>query len=442
MNSNFNQEYIKWSIIVLTIFVFLQCILSFSFTEGFLSYFGVVHFLVLVFYLLVIYLCLISDIKVAFIQIFLYQFTLTLLLFTYYSNIGYPLGIGLADAIFYDTMAKEAALLSATDSVVNLLSTHDIGDLGFTQFTRLIYILPGEPLFNMKVSNVLLFLMSGVLFYRTALRIGFDYEKAKITTIFFCLNPASIYFNSTGLKEPLFQFVVMLSIFLCYRLVSKQTVSCFILALVAVLLTALFRVPYPAFFLFAFSLYYYCYAKGKYKTVAKIFIILLFPFLFAMLWSLIQSTMQEWLSLDLGKLQAHRLGRESVGNVEFILLGIVGLIGPVPTFNYDLSHSSGLLLTLPNYIKMCLSGYFVISIYEVIKLRLVEWYPLVMIFFINLLMLVMSASTFDIRYIYPIISIFYLLVGRKIVNGFYLNAPLFFIYKIVFLSLIFLYNLR
>ncbi|WP_318461171.1 hypothetical protein [Photobacterium leiognathi] len=442
MNNRFNQEYVQWSIITLTVFIFLQCALSFSNTGDFLSEFGGMHFFGLVLYFLVIYLCLISDIKVAFLQIALYQVSLTLLLFTYYSYIGSPLGIGLADAMFYDKLALEASQLDTYDSIVNLLSSHDIGDLGFTQFTRVVYMLPGYSVLNMKIINVVLNLSSGLLLYKTAILIGFEREKAKIIIIFFCLNPASLYFNSSGLKEPLFQFVVMVSLFLCYKIAVARTIFYFVITFISVLCTAFFRVPYPIFFLLSFCVYYYYSARGKYKKIAKIVVILLLPLLFSVLWLLIESTMQQWLSLDLGKLQAHRLGRESVGDFEYILLAVVGLIGPIPSFNYDLKHSTSLLLTLPNYVKMCLSGYFLISIYEVIKYKIFEWYPLIIIFFINFLMLVMSASTFDIRYIYPIMPIFYLLVGRKIINGFELKSPISFIYIILFSSLIILYNLR
>ncbi|MCL1040921.1 hypothetical protein L2712_04530 [Shewanella marisflavi] len=442
MTPAFNHQYLKWSIYTLVVFIFLQSVLSFSFGNDFLSIHGFLHLFVLVLYFVLVYLSLKSNVQVSIFYIVIYQIYFTLALYFYYSALGTPLGIGIPDALFYDQLARESVDLSIYDSIIGTLSSHDLGDLGFTQLTRIIYMFPGEPVINMKLVNVFLHILSGIFLFKTARLLKFDITSAKFITVLFCLNPASLYFNSTGLKEASFLFVVTISIYLCYAAVHKKSLICGALGIISIVSTAFFRVPYPLFLLFGFSVYFYGVTSGRFKIVIKLLIIILLPFVLAILWSLLKSSLELWFALDLGRLQAHRLGKESVGLVEYILLILVGLIGPIPSFNYELSQSSSILLTIPNFIKMCLSGYFIISIFEVVKFREFQWYPLLIVFFINFLMLVIAASTFDMRYVYPIMPVFYLLAGRKLIDGFELKSPLFLGYMLLCTLLIVLYNLR
>lgn len=442
MTPTFNHQYLKWSICIFVVFVLLQTVLSFSFFNNFLSVYGFLHLFLLVFYFVLVYFSLKSTFQVSMFYIVIYQVYFTSILYFYYSHLGSPLGVGIPDAVFYDQLARESVYLSTYDSIVSTLNSNDLGDLGFTQLTRFIYMFPGEPVVNMKLVNILLHILSGVFLFKTARLLNFDVISAKLITVLFCLNPASLYFNSTGLKEATFQFVVMLSIYLCYAAIHRKSLIFGALAIISIVSTAFFRVPYPLFLLFGFSVYFYGVTTGKFRIVIKLLVIMLLPFVLAMLWLLLKSSLELWFSLDLGRLQAHRLGKESVGLVEYILLMLVGFIGPIPSFNYEPSLSSSILLTIPNFIKMCLSGYFIISIYEVVKFRECQWYPLLIVFFINFLMLVIAASTFDMRYVYPMMPVFYLLVGRKLIDGFELRSPLFLGYMLLCVSLIVLYNLR
>lgn len=442
MNNKFERELFCWSLLVTITFFAMQLLFSLRTENTLFSSTGFWHFISLVMFLGYVKISSLSDIRVSLLFAFFYQLIGTFLLYYYFSHSNMPLGIDLADAYFYDAIARESIKLDFYTSIENIIKTHDIGDVGFTQFTRLVYFIPGDPILNMKIMNVVLSLISCFLIYKISIRLGFGSYLSKLTTILYSFNPSIIYFSSSGLKEALFQFVVVTTVLYSYSFVKKPNFKNGVIAFILIVSTSFFRVIYPIFFLFGFSLYFYFTSEGKNRTLAKISLIFVIPIFSFVVWLFVGSTLQQWFSLNLFELQAARLGRDSVSILDYILLAILGIVGPIPSFNYDLSGTSSVLLTLPHYIKVCLSLYLIIGIYKVIREKLVAFIPLISIFILNYLMLIISAATLDIRYIYPISSVIYILIGLGLSEGLRINRTFTIVYFILSLSLVYLYNVR
>lgn len=437
------KEYSIWALIALVIFIFLQMGTSFLGQESFLSLYGGIHIIWLMSYLVVVFICLRLSYISSFVFLFVYQGCVVFFLLSFYmSIIGNPLGIDPLDAKFYDEIARHIAKLSFFDSISYLLKTHDMGEIAYTQIIRLVYMLPGDSIINMKFINVALHMSSGLFVYKTATLLGLNSTRSKLIFIIFCMNPASVYFNSSGLKEPVFQFLIASTIYVCYMYILTKKSKYLVVSLLLILLTGFFRIPYPIIFIAGFSVYIYLGSQGQAKFFARTFLIIVIPLMFFGIWLLLKDAISHLMNLDIGAVQAHRLGRDNIGLKDYLALIISGFIGPVPSFSYDYWSIDTPLFTIQNYIKMMLSVFFVYSIYEIYKEKLILYYPIVCIYMLNALLLILTAATFDFRFIYPLMPIFYLIVGRRFISNHSVKKAWFWGGLSFGILFIFLYNFR
>ncbi len=437
------KEYSVWALIALFTFTFLQMGTSFLGQESFLSLYGGLHIIWLLSYLVVIFICLRLSYLSSFVFIFIYQGSVVFFLLSFYiSIIGNPLGIDPNDARFYDEIARHLAKLSFLDSISYLLQTHDVGEIAYTQIIRLVYMLPGDPIINMKFINVALHMFSGLFVYKTAKLLGLNSIRSKLIFIIFCMNPASVYFNSSGLKEPVFQFLIAFTIYVCYLYLLTKKSKYLVMSLLLILSTGFFRIPYPIIFIVGFSVYIYLGSQGQAKIFARTFLIIVIPIIFFGIWLLLKDAITHLMDLDISAVQAHRLGRENIGLKDYLALVISGFIGPVPSFLYDYWSIDTPLFTIQNYIKILLSVFFVYSIYEIYNEKLKLYYPIVCIYMLNASLLILTAATFDFRFIYPLMPIFYLVLGRRFISYRSVKKAWFWGGLSFGILFIFLYNFR
>ncbi|GAB1077661.1 MAG: hypothetical protein SAqTSB_37990 [Shewanella algae] len=209
---------------------------------------------------------------------------------------------------------------------------------------------------------------------------------------------------------------VISSVFLFYASFKYKSVLLFVFGVAFCVSTSFFRLPYSLFIITGFLLYFWLIYEGKYRRLINLVITLLTALSVFAFYILIGPIISGWFSLDLTKLAAHRLGKADVGFFDYLILFVVGIVGPLPYFDYKSMHSNLAMYTVPNFLKVCTSLFFIFSIIHIFRLRLKVYYPLLFIFFINLIMLVIAASTFDFRYVYPILPLLYIVMSSLVVQ--------------------------
>lgn len=409
-------RYSKVSLLVLAGFLILQCLSSIFNEQNFLSPYGLVHVVWLLGYCFAAGFGFKLSLNASIVFIILYQVISVFLLYSYYVFvIEDPLGINPVDAVFYHVMAINSSEVGFYDSIRLLLATHDVGDLGFTQVARLVYMLPGEPIINMKLFNIACHVLSSIYLFKVAKIIGFSKAGAKVVFVLFALNPASVYFNASGLKEPFFQLLVISSVYQSYRGVIRKKVASSILALVLITATGFFRTTFPLLILLAFLVYLYISAQGaRSRMVYRSFIIVCLPLLVYLVFGFVGDSLIYNLNRDYSAVHSYRLGKENVGFIDYVALFLSGFLGPPPSLSYDVSDESSLIKTVPHFIKMIFSVFFCVSLGSIIRERDFRYYPLIVITVSNILIFVISAASFDIRYFIPTMPMLYLIALRSL----------------------------
>lgn len=440
MNNVANNKIGLWSLIVFSVFLLFQVYFSFSEANSFLSTEGLFQILWLSVFLVFLCFGLKCSIPLLFLLVFVYQFFGVLLVYALNSNLGEgPLGPLNTDSGAYHKIALLGRYQGINEFIDSLPSNYNVADLGFPLIMRYVYMLPGNSILNMKFLNILCHVGTTYLVFLSAKISNYNVEKVRLATLFIGLYPASIYFNASGLKEPIFLFVVSACI---SAILLAQRENKFIpLALFLIAITVFFRTVYPAALFSAFFFQMYLFASGRYKLIIRIFVLVLSLIVMGGVLFYLKSEFYKIASISFSDLQEERSGRE-VGVFENAFFIIVSVVGPLPTIKYNGSFDSYFLLVIPNIVKTFLSLSIVLAFFSLAKLK-AKWSVSLWVFLVaNIVMLVVSATALDHRYVYPFMSVFILLSANNLGEAIDLRRPVFWLYMFFASALIFLYNLR
>lgn len=437
-----SYKYLAWAGVVFLIFLILQMGFSFKSQETFLSFQGLMHLIWLFSFLIMVFVSLRLEIKAIFFLVLIYQLVAVFSIYSLYIIfVGNPLGPSPIDALSYHDLALRGRYVNFNEFLQLIPSRWDISDFGFPLVGRYVYMFLGDPIFNMKLLNILFHMGSTFFVFRSARAIGYDKYKVKWAAILFGLYPATVFFNASGLKETIFVFFVSASIF--FMLASfRRTLSLNTgLAGSAILLTGFFRIFYPIFLLFSYFAQMYNVVSGRYKLFLRITVLVSAVTGIFLLLIFFQESLVRIFAVSIFERQSYRAGTE-VGLVENTLFIIVSVIGPLPNFEYSKVLDNYSMQTVPNFIKVMLSLPFLISLMNAFKSRLFFPFSLWLFVGMNFIMLVLSASAFDHRLHYPFIPAYILLSVQGIDSGFDVRHGLFWLYVICSIFLITLYNIR
>lgn len=402
---------IKLLSILFISFVILQLYFSFYSSNTFYEGLGIFQLVLLTFFVGFFLLCRKMKTKQLFVLIGIYQLILVLTLFFYYVyGIGNPLGYHPTDAVWYNHMGQQLQHKGFVSSISFILSSHDIGDIGFPMLLKYIYVLPGYDILNMKLFNIAFHLLTCYFLYKIAKLLKLNKKSIKYALILYGLNPISIYFSASGRKEPFFVLVVTLCFYLLYKAIVKKKLKYFILGFLALLATGLFRVPYPILILFSFGLYYFMSVKGRHKTIIRLGLIFSILILFLFVFLLVGDALSKQIAVNRGLAVKQRLGT-TPGVSEYGILFISGLIGPFPTFHYEAGKIRYLLKTAGIFVKIFFSYFFIIGVYEIIKNKLQKYYPLLVLIVLNIMIFTFTGATLDYRYHFPVMSLYFIVIG-------------------------------
>ena len=117
---------------------------------------------------------------------------------------------------------------------------------------------------------------------------------------------------------------------------------------------------------------------------------------------------------------------------------LLAFLSPIPKFvNMETPHLC--IMIMYSTVKYFFSIFAIVGIYYMIKLKKVEFYPLISIYLFHVLLLIVSGHTVDYRYPYIIMPCFFILM----IEGFkYQKMLLTYSYLFFSVVMVIFYNLR
>ena len=233
-----------------------------------------------------------------------------------------------------------------------------------------------------------------------------------ICSLSYSLSSYTLFYLSSGLKEPILIFLVYLSIYIYLKRIyfkNKIFLKNLILLSIPLGLIFFFRPVIIIFLFISFMASYFFKLKSKgYKVFFIVMILLLVSLSYPVL-------IQERDSFIIGgslasmldnKLMYSGLTKGSVGFTYFTNI-VSSLFGPFPNFdseNIRLSiFASGLVF------KSFLSIFFLLSAITIIRNRRLKFYPLLIFIFLEIISLVLIMEGLELRKSLPHVPVFYIL---------------------------------
>lgn len=440
------QETYSLSGLLLILFLIFQIFFSFQSEKSVLSEIGILQLLCITTFLFIFSSCKNAPIKIIYAIIALYQLILVWIFFQFYL-IQYqnPLGFDPIDAAYYHELASNLKKKEFLDVFHHLTRTLDLGDIGFPFVLQTIYRIAGEnEIFITKIFNVLFHLLTCHFLYKLSLLLLSDSRISKVLVILYGLAPASVFFNSLGLKEPLFALIVVLSFYFLFYAYSSNSKFKYIVAFLLVLCTGLFRSAYPIFIVFSFGFFLLTATTGKFKFLKRFFALLAGIFVLFIVYSFVKVELSNKIAYDTEYISAERLGR-APGISDYIVMVIGGFFGPFPSFIYNTDNQLGLLQTVGNFVKIIFSYFFLLGSYFTLKFGIKKNLPLLIFIILNTLVLVLLAASLDYRFLYPFMPLYFVIMAFGYVKDKEYPKPLILRFPFYFMgaiTLIILFNYR
>lgn len=338
------------------------------------------------------------------------------------------------DSLYYSRVALRLA-----DSQNNFWSDvfamiKDPSDWGGIVLSAFGYILGGKeygPL-CLVLLKILLYAWACVVIYKLLDTIYENKEWNKIILGLVAFNSYVPYFATSGLKELVFAFVVVLAVYYLYKELQVPSLLNFLLFAVFTISTSFFRAMFPIFFVFAFLVCKYFAFLLKPKIIM---IAIAFGFVSVLFFSVL---LQEYLPIAAGGIQ-DRLSMEKTNHLFKYLNIINAFVSPYPAIN-----STNQIVNLTTFQYGVMNSSFaiwgILGLYHCIKEKLSDLFPAMIILLMNSFMLIIFGFAMNARYTYVTIFCLYAFVPLGL--AYYFKWKYMIPYLLFILSLSFVYNMR
>ena len=271
-----------------------------------------------------------------------------------------------------------------------------------------------------------------VVIYRLLDTIYENKEWNKIILGLVAFNSYVPYFATSGLKELVFAFVVVLAVYYLYKVLQVPTLINFLLFAVFTITTFFFRAMFPIFFVFAFLTCKYFAFLLKPKIIM---IAIAFGFVLVLFFSVL---LQEYLPMAAGGIK-DRLSMEKANQMFKYLNVINAFVSPYPAVN-----STNQVVNLTTFQYGVMNSSFaiwgILGLYHCIKEKLSDLFPAMIILLMNSFMLIIYGFAMNARYTYVTIFCLYAFVPLGL--AYYFKWKYMIPYLLFILSLSFVYNMR
>ena len=338
------------------------------------------------------------------------------------------------DCLYYTRVALKLADSQNNFWLDVLTMIKDPNDWGGAVLSAFGYILGGKeygPLLLISL-KIFLYAWACVVIYRLLDTVYENKEWNKIILGLVAFNSYVPYFATSGLKELVFAFVVVLAVYFLYKELQVPSLLNFLLFAIFTLSTFFFRAVFPIFFVFAFLVCKYFFFL---LTPKIIMIAIVFGFVSVLFFSVL---LQEYLPIAAGGIQ-DRLSMEKT-NPLFKYLNIINaFVSPYPAVN-----STNQVVNLTTFQYGVMNSSFaiwgILGLYHCMKEKLSDLFPAMIILLMNCFMLIISGFAMNARYTYVTIFCLYAFVPLGL--AYYFKWKYMIPYLLFILSLSFVYNMR
>ena len=310
-------------------------------------------------------------------------------------------------------------------------------DLGFFSLTYLFARVYNSEVFiayGMLVLNVVLLYFSSYYLYRLAKLLDIEEWIARLVAVIWCTFPFLTMTMASGLKEVVFCSLIVLAVYNMYRYKERKRMKSLIGVVFFVVSCLFFRTAIFYLLVFTFILVLWANERNGKKLLALGLVAcaamsFILPYLLSMMGYAMESVT--------ATADARMSSRGASSTVTGVLPYIAAVLGPFPNMNR--TDSYGFMHGYAIFLKCCMSGFFVVGVFRVIKRVDVKWFPLLLFIIGNLLMLIVSGVTLDMRYHITYIPFFFLLACS---NCYGKGSSLYGMYLLCLLFVIWKYNSR
>ena len=344
-----------------------------------------------------------------------------------------PFGLS-TDSYTYDTWVIPF-LKSGFSYLINNLS---IDDFGYPYILYHVYKIAGDVEFGrvlMLLLNSLLLVLSSGILYRLSILLDFPIREAIIAAGLYGFNPFLYITASVGLKEVIFCFLIISSLYYMFRWRENKDIVSFVLCVCFILSTLFFRTAICLMLLICLGLYAITTNSNKKSILWFLMICGICSPIFAnyILENFIGISIEQLIAI--ARFRSLAMGSEIIGPIVQVC---AALIGPFPNFfrlgQYAVLFSSGILL------KSLFNIFFFIGAWDVISDLNYRFYPLVLFSLFGIVSVILAGVALDMRFVITFFPSFILvsLYGIQRINKF----GFFYPYLLFLVIITAAYNVR
>ena len=344
-------------------------------------------------------------------------------------------------------------------NVLNFFPNAPISDLGGKVYYGVIYYLfgwTGIKIIIARLFNALFTSLTIVYFYKI-IRFFNDVEVARRAAIFYMFFPLFILHAGMNFKEPFFMFLIMQSIYQSHKifLVKNYSMINVFLLIIFILSTFFFRSVIGPVLIFSLSGLILFNLKNKLNIISASIIVIIFLTTLAAYQTLFKSDIESATNISTeksvkslvyqakgsgtGKLVANNLMSTPV-------MAVITFISPFPTIIQKKSqmyseHLGVNIYISPAIIKIFFGFWMAMGIYIVFKETIKQNIFILLFFFSYLAVIVISLTSFKIRYQMPILPFFlyFATIGMKSYKKYF---TMFLLFLLIMTIIILYYNYK
>lgn len=359
----------------------------------------------------------------------------------YYGN---PLGYEPVDALEYDEMGKYCHM-----PYIEFIAMHfaysdsfEVDDIGFPSIIYIVYRLFdnwGREV--LVILNVFIVTWSSFVLFRTA-----SFFLNKRDSLFLCffwgIEAFSIYTASVGLKENFFLFFIISALYCLCKMQHNKSYLNILLFLLVATMTLFFRIALFYSLIVIFVSVFLLRSEFVRKNMWLIsFLIALFVLInfVSIVGGIAEQRGYEYSNI------AHNYEENSGGLLGWITNLTAALIGPIPSFVSDeFKRNYVTLYSFTPFCKMLYSLFFLYGMFYALRNKITEYFPFILMWVMNTIMIVFTFYTLHDRYQWPHIPCTLILsaLGFRLLKNATYFKPFIGFYTILVCFLIILFNLR
>lgn len=375
----------------------------------------------------------------------IYQLLCSILMISInFENYGEIYGYNPIDAVFYRNYAISFKQHSFVEAISRLkFDGNKLDDFGYPLILFLATKVSGDYFpYCIVILNALIVGVGSLYLYKlSALFLPTNYST--LIAILWGIMPFAVNTTAKGLKENFFVCFVILSMYCLYRYINNKRHFYLYLFGLFTSLVFLFRLVVGYALILSFLTYIVFNLKivrVNYKMFLTLSLIVILSLFGVLADFVIEQRGYEYETLVVN-------AEEKIGGIVGTFTNfIAGFIGPIPNF---VSSSPEKLPYITRYsftpfFKMFISFYFWYAVYDIIKNKKTIFFPMIVLYVVNIVMLIFTFFTLHDRYQWPHIPVFILLSAYGFMQVMHQKniKRMYSLYVLVVLCMIIFFNFR